>query len=356
MRVIQVIGSRGGGGAERFYVRLAKALQQAGVAVLTLHPPDSFVARELGPAVDQHLLPMRGVWDLLARQRIRRLARRFDADIVQTWMGRATRLTHLPAGRRPVHLARLGGYYDLRGYRHAHAWVGNTRGIRDHLIAGGLPSQRVFHIGNFVEPAAPVDGASLAALRARLGLPPAARVILGLGRLHPNKGFADLLAAFDRLPATIHGQPLHLLIVGDGPLRDALRRQGDGLAAAPRIHWAGWTQDPRPYYRLAELFVCPSRHEPLGNVILEAWQQGLPVIATASAGARELMASGQGGRLVPVADPAALARSLHELLDQPGMLARLGREGQALLARHHSAEVVVADYLRCYESLLASCT
>ena len=87
---------------------------------------------------------MRGIWDLWARGKIAKLVESRRPPIVQTWMGRATRLTHLPARSQSVHVARLGGYYNPKGYRHAHAWVGNTRGICDHLIREGLPANRFF--------------------------------------------------------------------------------------------------------------------------------------------------------------------------------------------------------------------
>ena len=93
-------------------------------------------------------------------------------------------------------------------------------------------------------------------------------VMLGLGRLHPNKGWADLLDAFASLPASSRGAPLRLLMVGDGPLRKDLEQLSGQLGLAARVHWAGWQHDPAPYYQLADVFVCASVHEPLGNVIL----------------------------------------------------------------------------------------
>ena len=93
-------------------------------------------------------------------------------------------------------------------------------------------------------------------------------MLFSLGRLIAKKGFADLLEAYARLPAEPGGRPLRLVIAGDGPDRaaheEAARRRGHG----GRVHWAGWQDDPEPFYALADLFVCPSRHEPLGNCLL----------------------------------------------------------------------------------------
>ena len=82
--------------------------------------------------VPQQTIPMRNGWDLLSVLKIRRLIRNTGPLIVQTYMGRATRLTRLPRDSAAIHVARLGGYFKIKGYyQHAHAWVGNTRGICD---------------------------------------------------------------------------------------------------------------------------------------------------------------------------------------------------------------------------------
>ena len=86
----------------------------------------------------RHCLPMRIVGDPISRLEVSRLIGRRRPHIVQTYTGRATRLTRLSRQNESVHVARLGGYYKVGGYRHAHAWIGNTKGICDYLVAAGL--------------------------------------------------------------------------------------------------------------------------------------------------------------------------------------------------------------------------
>ena len=150
-RILHVIGGKGLGGAERFFARLVNALARRGQPVAAVTVGGGEIARALDPAVRQYHAPMFATWDLYSRHLIRRAAADFRADVVQTYMGRATRIVHLPPGRLPVHLARLGGYYKLKGYRHAHAWVGNTHGIHAYLTSHGLPAERCLAIGNFVD-------------------------------------------------------------------------------------------------------------------------------------------------------------------------------------------------------------
>jgi glycosyltransferase involved in cell wall biosynthesis len=344
----QVIGSRDFGGADQFYCRLVQALQAAGDPVLAVNRSGSPVGRVLGDAVPQLRLPFANQWDLYTAWRLRATAARDRPPIVQTYMGRATRLTRLPAGGPSVHVARLGGFYKVRGYyEHAHAWIGNTRGVCDHLLRAGLPADRVFRIGNFVPPPEPVTSGEAAVERARQGIPADARVLFALGRLVPGKGFEDLLDAFALLPAELGGRPLHLAIGGDGPLGPALRAR-----AGARVHWLGWLAQPGPWYALADVLVVPSRHETLGNVILEAWSYARPVVSTATAGAVELVEPGVSGLLVPVADAAALAATVHELLlatdEDRG---RLGRAGADCVAREHSEAAVLAAYRELYRDL-----
>lgn len=351
---LHIIGSKLSGGAERFFARLVTMLNERGHTAHAVTPPGSLIKPMLGEQVPWTPVAMRGVWDLTSRYAIRRLANALQPDIVQTYMGRATRLTRLQAGRAPVHVARLGGYYDLKGYRHAHAWVGNTRGIRDYLLDNGLPAERVFYIGNFVDSPVQVEPAQLVGLRDTLGIPPDALCLVAVGRLHPNKGYPDLLDAFAGLPHAVAGRPLHLVIVGDGPLRDDLAARTEALMITDRVHYTGWRTDLGPYYALADVFVCPSRHEPLGNVILEAWSYGRAVVATDAAGPAELISPEIDGVLVPCADPEALGGALARLLDDAELRARLGEAGRRTVQERHSATAVVGAYLELYDNLRQS--
>ena len=95
----------------------------------------------------------------------------------------------------------------MRGYAHADALVGNTRGICDYLIAAGIAAKRVHYIGNFVAPARPVDAGEIQALRASLAIDTDAWVILTTARFHPNKGLPDLLDAIEGMPLEVGGRP-----------------------------------------------------------------------------------------------------------------------------------------------------
>jgi len=350
---IHVIGSKQFGGADRFYVRLVRALNASGHRALAVNRPHTPISRALDGVVEQVHIPMRNGWDLLSVFAIRRLVKQRQAPVVQTYMGRATRLTRLPPHCEAIHIARLGGYYKIKGYyEHAHAWIGNTRGVCDYLIRHGLPARRVYKIGNFVEIPSPTPAEELTRLRVSVGIPQEAIVLFSLARFIHVKGVDDLLAAFALLPAQVLGRPLHLVIAGDGPLRKQLLAQADQLALPQRIHWVGWQDRPSPYYHLADLFVCPSRHETLGNVLLEAWAHGLPVIATRTPGALELVTEGENGVLLPCNDPPSLAGGLLEVIHAGASQWRnLAQNGYRTLNENYSETAVVGAYLDLYREL-----
>ena len=181
--------------------------------------------------------------------------------------------------------------------------------------------------------------------------------MLGLGRMHPNKGWSDLLHAFARLPERVGDRPLHLLMVGDGPLRETLANEAAKLGLAARVHWTGWQADPAPFYQLADVFVCASVHEPLGNVILEAWANRALVVSTRAQGPLELMTDGVDGLLAPLSDPDGLAATLDRALNlAPDQRDALVAAGAREVERHHSEAAIVSAYVALYDRLRLQAT
>jgi len=352
---LHIIGSRQLGGAERFHMRLVRALNKRGHTAISVNRPNSPVHIALEGKVRQAQIPMRNGWDVFSSMNIRRLIRESRASIVQTYLGRASRLMRYSRYHDAIHVARLGGYYKINGYyEHAHAWVGNTHGICEYLVNNGLPAQRVYLIGNFVSICPPTPDRTLIPLRRSLGIPLDAIILFSLGRFVRRKGIDDLLTAFAQIQPEFHERPIYLAIAGDGPLNEKLQRYGEELGVHRRLRWLGWQKDPGYYYDMADLFVCPSRQEPLGNVILEAWAHQLPVISSRTLGAVELIQDRVNGVLVPANSPRGLARGLLEVLKAGDRAWNcLAGEGMQTLRANHSEEVVVDAYLTMYHELMS---
>ena len=354
---MHLLGGRQFGGADQFYVRLIRALHEAGQRVTAVNRAGSPVAQALaGDDVPQLHYPFANSWDAWTMWRLRILVAHREPCIVQTYMGRATRLTRLPRRSPSVHVARLGGYYKIDGYyRHAHAWVGNTKGLCDYLVQSGLPARRVFHIGNFVPDPVVTLPSYLHTLRAEWHIPDDAWVLFTLGRLIDIKGFDDLLKAVSLLPREIGGRPWVLLVAGNGPMEAELKALTVQLKLEQHVRWLGWQDPPDAYYGLADVFICPSRKETLGNVILEAWNHGLPVVSTRTPGATELIEEGRTGLLSPIQDPPALAASIQDMLRAtPAERAEFGAAGRHYLQAHFGKRAIVGAYLSLYDQLLSA--
>ncbi|WP_456430865.1 glycosyltransferase [Thermosulfuriphilus sp.] len=353
IHTLHMIASKTLGGAERFFLRLVEALGERLPRPAVALRKASEVIPLVPPGVSLYELPFRTVWDPFSRMAVSRLINKLRPDIVQTYMGRATRLTRLGKGP-PVHIARLGGYYKLDSFRHAHAWVGNTKGICDYLVSAGFPAKRVYLIGNFIDPPPRLGPEELKKIKRRLGLPEDALVLATAGRFIEVKGHRFLLEAFSRLPREIRGQRIFLLMIGDGPLVAALKSLAIDLGIEGRIIWTGWQTNPEVFLQLADLVVFPSLEpETLGNVILEAWALEKPLVVTRFRGALEITRDGDDVWQVPCGDSEALAQGIALVLKDETLAQRLARQGHQRIKKEFSRKIVVDQYLALYEELLA---
>lgn len=316
--MLHLLGSDKQGGAETYFVALVRALG------------DAAAVRAPRGLPGERRFAFGGPLDVATRPRIRAYAREIGAGALVAWMNRAAR--HAPRGPW-ARIGRLGGYYDLKYYRGFDALVGNTADIRDWMVGRGWPAERAFHIPNFAE-AGPEPAIDRAAFDTPEGVP----LLLGMGRLHPAKAHDVSLRALALIPDA------WLWIAGEGPLEGELKRLSAELGVAERVRFLGWRSDPAALYRAADVCVFPSRYEPLGNVVIQAWAHGLPVVAAASQGPGALIRDGEDGRLVPVDDPEALAEAVRGLLDDPALRARMAAAGLARVAGEFSKAAVVAQW------------
>jgi glycosyltransferase involved in cell wall biosynthesis len=322
------------GGAEAFYERATIALHHAGDVALPIIRRDSERAARLRKAGLQPVeLAFGGALDLFTKRRVQRALQDFKPDVVMAWMQRAARFT--PQGPW-VLVGRFGGYYDLKYFRHCDHLVANTHDLVRAITTEHWPPARVHYLPNFVEDfasAAPAD------LPAASGTPR----LLAMGRLHPNKGFDVLLRAIALLP---HG---HLYLAGAGPEEAALRALAAELGIMDRVSFLGWRRDIGALLAAADMFICSSRHEPLGNIVLEAWSAAKPVIAAAAQGPSELICHGKDGVLVPREDAPALAATIASLAESPERAAALAAAGRA----HFTATFAEAPVMARWRRLLA---
>lgn len=335
MRILHTMAGAGVGGAEAFFVRLVCALHKAGEPQgVVIRPNETRIDAIASAGIGLAEAPFGGLFDLRTAAIIRREVDRFTPDIVMSWMSRAARFAGRVRKRRGfVHVGRLGGYYDLKYYRGCDHLIGNTPDIVDYLVREGWPTSRAHFVPNFVD----ADWAP-AADRAALDTPDDAPVLLLLGRLHENKAVDVAIEAVARMPHTV------LWVAGDGPLREPLGELARSRNVEDRVRFLGWRSDVAALLAACDILVCPSRHEPLGNVIIEAWAHGAPVVAAESAGPSWLIEHDRNGLLVPIDDAGALAAAVDDLLSDHARRQQLVSAGRTAFEARFTEKAVVAEF------------
>ena len=344
MKLLQTMAGGDVGGAEEFFVRLVNALHRNGVEQrLVVRPNDARNDRLRVAGVPLVELPFGGSLDRRTMSALSAEIDAFEPDLAVSWMSRASQMTGRAIRRSrkaPVLLGRLGGYYNLKYYAHCDHLIGNTPGIVDYLVSEGWPADRGHFVPNFVaaDVGRPID-------RAALGVPDAAPLLLAAGRLHRNKAFDVLLSALKRVPDA------YVLIAGNGEAGRDLEVLAHKLGVASRTRFLGWRGDMADLMATADMLVCPSRIEPLGNVVIEAWARGLPVVAAAAAGPAWLIREGEDGLLAPLEDAAALAAAIRRLAEAPQQAATMAAAGRRRFEAEFAEEAVVGRFLTLFDRL-----
>lgn len=171
------------------------------------------------------------------------------------------------------------------------------------------------------------------AFRSELGLPTDVRLVLSVGRLSSEKGHADLIRAMVDVRHMCEFQTA-LVLVGDGPEEKNLKKLCARLGLEDSVRMLGYRRDVEACYQAADVFVLPSHSEGSPNVLLEAMDTGLPIVATAVGGVGEVIRHGQNGLLAKARDVAGIARSVTALLSSAQLCYALTTAARESLAEY----------------------
>jgi glycosyltransferase involved in cell wall biosynthesis len=188
------------------------------------------------------------------------------------------------------------------------------------------------------------------AMRASVGVPAAAPLAGIIARLTEQKAHRHL---FDAIAGRPELATLHLLVIGDGELREELRAQVDRLGLAARVHFLGARRDLGDLLAAIDLFVMPSLWEGLPLSMVLAMGAGLPVVATRVAGIPEVVENGVTGLLVPPADVPALGAALARLVSDQQLRETLGAAAAAFVRPRFGVDGYLAAVTGLYDRLLA---
>jgi len=228
------------------------------------------------------------------------------------------------------------------------AIVVNSRAVQAFYESKGIAPAKLVLIPNGIDPK-PAPDAVRANILSEISLPADARVLGFVGRLWPQKRVRDAIWATEVLRNVMPN--LHLVIVGDGPDREALEDYARKAVLGDRVWFLGNRDDVPRLFGAIDVLLLPSEFEGMSNAVMEAMAAGLPVVATNIPGNDELVVDGETGYLVPVGDVKTACMCLNRLLEDGVMRDQFGRAGRERIERLFSLEKMVDAHVKLYQEL-----
>lgn len=367
MKICYLATGLGLGGAERELVQLALGMKRRGaeVTVISLLPLFGFAAElEAGGIVPESLGMRRGRPSWRAFFALRRRLRGLRPDIVHSFMWHANVLARLlrllapmPVLISTIQNTREGGRLRDTLSRFTRAVPDFTSqvsraGFERYREEGLADPDRLELVPNSVdvERFAP-DPELRRAMRSELGVEDRL-VFLAVGRMDPQKGYPDLLSAFELVAP--QAPQVTLLIVGDGPQRRDLEARVEAAGLGDRVRFLGLRSDMLRLFNAADFYVLSSLWEGTPLALLEAQAVGLPALATAADGTAEVVVDGTTGWLVPVSDWRALAERWLEVVAISGAESQaVGEAARRCVADRYGLPATLERWQGIYHRLLA---
>jgi glycosyltransferase involved in cell wall biosynthesis len=375
-RILHIIPTLGRGGVQRQVTLLAHGLPRAefDVHICALGGNSSCspcerngdqgaFASELAEAeIPLTLLGRRWAFDPAACWRLQRQVAALRPQLLHTWsteagiygeaVGWACGVRRWVASQDQItwHKGPIAAALERRVLRHSSRVAVNSLAVRDSCLYDGLPADKFCVIPRGVPPAEPPRSTRHQVL-AELEIPLHHRLIGIVGPLWLDQCIKDAIWAADLLK--VIRDDVHLLVIGDGPHRDRLRKFRDQVRIRDKVHFLGECGDVSRLVPHFDVLWSTGAYEGQANSILEAMAAGVPVVATDIPGTRELVEHETTGYLVPVGDRAEVTRCTNRLLNDAALAGRFGQAGRQRAVHQFSVEKMVQQYVDLYRAVLA---
>jgi len=370
--VLQLIDSFNQGGSERQALQLTRLLVESGrfkVHLACLSPEgflrDSINDLDLGEIPS---FPLNSFYDQNAVRQLRRFVRWLKSsriDILHTH-DFYTNVFGMAGGalaRLPVRIASMRETAGMRStaqkqvqrvaYSLAHHVVGNSNAVREKLIGDGVAPEKVSVIYNGLDVRRLATTLSRAESLSLLGLPPeieAKRFVTIIANMrHEVKDYPMFLRSARQVRDVV--PDAGFLLAGEGELSDSLRRMAGDLGISDSTFFLGRCEKVAELLAVSEICVLSSKAEGFSNSILEYMAAGRPVVVTSVGGAREVVAEGETGYLVPSGDDAMMAERLIALLQNPERARAMGAKGKRVVEEKFSCAAQLAHTESLYDQL-----
>lgn len=278
--------------------------------------------------------------DFGTRRKIRHIVKYDAIDVIHCWSEKpATFLPHNPGAPSLGWDIGFGGF-DLNREAFCDYYTGvNSKVIKRIKEQTGRPDC-VFlgHAFGTLQQDTPLS-------REEFGIPKDKPVILMLARMHREKGVDVLLRASVEVDA-------FLLLAGDGEELENYRNLACNLGIESRVCFTGWRSDRSALLDLADILAVPSRTDPCPAVMSQAWQKGVPLVASNADGLGEYIRHGENGMLSDIEDVDGLTRNLNAVLEDTDLRNRLIAGGAHTYKTEFSKDVVIDNLLKIYEKII----
>ena len=362
MRILQICSARALGGGERHLADLANGLARRGHDVHAALVPGSLLPGGLSelPAENIIELPLRNSLDLTSALKLAQFVRRNQIEIVHAHLARDYPLAAFAArraGGARLILTRHVLFPPSRVHKVLLRRVARVIAV-SQAVADGLIEQDIFERDKIVLIHNGVDTDRFA--KAKQGdsveRQTGARLCVGtIGELAPIKGQENFLRAAAIVSS--RRDDVDFIIAGEDKSRTSenrrlLERMIGELKLSPRVRIAGWADDVVELLRNFDVFVSASHSESFGIAMVEAMAGGVPVVATMTAGAREIIDADKTGLLVPIGDAEALADAICALLYDPKRRERLADEARRMVSERFSLDRMITKTEQVYRDVL----
>jgi glycosyltransferase involved in cell wall biosynthesis len=297
----------------------------------------------------------RNFWEL------KLLIDRLKPDLIHSWTStanayalaaaKATGVTRFVAGYGRIDPFKSSPRLAIDRYigKHCVLLAANSSSVRDFYIQKGMPAEKFRVIPGGVELSQP-STTTRRQLLDEFGLPENSRLIGLVSSLLSRNRLKDAIWAADLLKVV--RKDVHLLLIGEGPHRDQLKRFRDQVRIADFVHFLGRRADLSRLMPHFDLLWSTSPYEDQSSTILEAMAAGIPVVTCDTPGTRELVLHQQTGFLVPIGDRGGYARHAHQLLEDHALSLRLGQAARERAQREFPPDKMISRHAEMYRQIL----
>ena len=363
MRILHVSSARTYGGGERHFVDLTRGLVARGHDVFVAYRPTSEWKHELDflPRERHFKVSIRNSFGVLSAIRIADFIRENQIEIIHAHVAR----DYIPASIASMasnskfiltrHLTLPLKPFNRFALKNVAKTIGVSEGVVSNL-RNLFPKDKVVLVHNGIDIVGrKIDGRDhlRAEFRSFHNIPLDVPVVGTLGELKELKGQREFVLAAAEIAKSRPN--VHYVVIGrdnsmDKKFRRELKRLTSILGLEERFLWLDWLEDTRPFHAAIDVFVSPSRSESFGLALLEAMASGVPVVATATDGAKQLL--GMNGHLVPIEDAVALARAINEALDDETLRTLSAASMLERAASMFDVARMIAETERVYEEVI----